>query len=134
MINRLNDFSFLKKEHEKMIFLEGFAEEIFNYTPETVRDFLCNIIEQETNSVIRHEAAFIIGTHIKFLSCFEDIIAKRLINVVKSEKSIVLIHEIIEAFGHFKSNVAIDFLQEMYTCENQDIKDTVIISLGRNPI
>lgn len=130
MINTLS-YPTLLQPFERMIFVENLHNTYTDYEKKELLDILFCIIKFDDNSVVKHEVVFLFGMLHDYLKQFEDEITKELIFVCQHEQSIVLHHEIIETFGHFTNDLAIEFVEKSLTSDNNDILDTAKISKGR---
>lgn len=116
---------------EKFEILEHYAK--FSNSEDDVK-FLLEILRTDNDPIVRHEASAQLLRIEMFYSNISidlrDEILESLIDRVKNDSSVIVIHECLEAIGYIASENEIQFLRDIIsTYENADIVSTAFIAL-----
>ncbi len=94
-----------------------------------LEDFLVRVLGTDDHSVVRHEAAFVLGL-LQSRGCQ---LGKKsldaLCRAVNLDKSVIVVHEAAESLGYFDSSKATKTLRQLLRHSHPDVRATAEISL-----
>lgn len=90
---------------------------------------LAQILAEDANSVVRHEAAFLLGELRGAGRISESMGIKELCEAALHDRSIVVRHESTEALYSYPGSIADEALRQLLSDASEEIRETAAISL-----
>ena len=115
----------------RMDLIGELASEACDLDPSDLEHFLVEVLGKDLDSIVRHEAAFVLGQLKKFGRIEGKISAQALCRAACDDESLVVCHEAAEALHSFEEEVVKFTLEQLLHHENRDIRATAVISLER---
>ena len=100
-------------------------------TKKTLEEDLTEIAYNDKDPIVRHEAGFFLGQLARFQLIDGEKASMILCDIIDSDPSLVVKHELIESLAYFNYAHVKSLLIRYSKSANIDLKSTAIISLGR---
>ena len=113
----------------RMQCLEGLADMQDIPNIEIVERLLLKTLREDSNSVVRHEAAFVLGRLHKNRQSISEKIILALFQSARTDRSIIVRHEATEVLGKLKDSRIPLMLSELAKDSNVDVATTAKLGL-----
>ena len=97
---------------------------------ESVEAFAVEVLLKESNPIVRHEAAFVLGELRERGRIADDIGAAALRHAAEFDQSVVVRHEAAEAIYCFQGDMIDETLRRLLNDTNEDVRLTASMSLS----
>lgn len=111
----------------RMLYLDEIMNTCSAPDSEVVEVLLVNVLKEDKNSIVRHEAAFVLGKLYERGDIVGRQAVKALIEAARNDSSIIVRHEATESLGQF-NNVQ-HVLKELATDKNSEVAVTAQVAL-----
>lgn len=120
-----------KTPAQRMLCVTWIGEQVTNPVPQPLEDVLCQVCLHDSDPVVRHEAAFVLG----LLYSLDVIDGTKALDVLcessRNDPSVVVRHESAEALAFFPVPQAIDVLTDLLQDDSHDVVTTADIALEK---
>ncbi len=115
---------------QKIEFLTRIKESA-NMRGRLIETFLVEVLKQDADPIVRHEAAFVIA-HVRACKRMIGSLALHALCIsAEKDQSLIVRHEALEALGEFPEPQALKTIVKFITSRNNDLRATARISLAK---
>ena len=122
---------FAMRSHQRMDFLEGLGKVRGRLRKQFVEKLLVIVLREDSNAIVRHEAAFILGSLHRNGKPLSIASIEALCERALHDPSSVVRHEAAESLGWIPEPRARKALEQLLLDSNEDVVETARICLGR---
>jgi HEAT repeat protein len=115
----------------RMDIIRGAMDLILDVDCQELEEFLTRVVRDEPDSIVRHEAVFVIGALVSFGAFKGDHAYETILEASRSEESVVVRHESVEALANFRRMESLPALKRALGDPVEDVSATARISLER---
>jgi len=123
--------AFVRFPGRRMDMVRSLMDRILDFDTAEVERFLADVVRDEHDPIVRHEAIFLVGVLVNWGMCKGEVAAPLIRRGAIEERSTVVRHESVEALANFRSVESVGVLERALQDADADVRATAVISLER---